>query len=77
MAGVIIVGANGSGKSTIGREFANILNCAHFETEDYWFHKTETPYTVSRESSERNEMLLTDIKKHYFYVVSGDVSGLG
>ncbi|GMB11004.1 MAG: AAA family ATPase [Candidatus Improbicoccus devescovinae] len=73
MAGTIILGANGSGKSTIGCELARVLNCVHFETEDYWFHKTEKPYTVSRKPIERNEMLLCDCRKYDSYVVSGDV----
>ena len=74
MARVIILGANGSGKSTVGHELANLLNCAHFDTENYWFHKTETPYTVSRPPEERNAMFISDIKKHDSYVVSGSVS---
>lgn len=74
MTGIIILGANGSGKSILGRKLAHLLNCAHFDTEDYWFYKTETPYTVSRSSKERNAMFLSDVKKHNSYVVSGSVS---
>lgn len=74
MLGVVILGANGSGKSTIGRELANKLNCAHFDTEDYWFYKSKVPYTVARLQDERNKMLLDDVKKYDFYVVSGDIS---
>ena len=75
--GIILLGANGSGKSTLGRELACALNFAHFDVEDYWFHKTDIPYTAIRPQDERNEMLLSDMKKHGSFVVSGDTSGWG
>ena len=73
--GIILLGANGSGKSTIGRELSCALNYAHFDVEDYWFYKTGIPYTAIRQPAERNEMLLSDMKKHGLFVVSGDISG--
>ncbi|HBN82294.1 MAG TPA: hypothetical protein DDZ89_00455, partial [Clostridiales bacterium] len=73
--GIILLGANGSGKSTLGRELARALNFAHFDVEDYWFYKTYIPYTAIRPKEERNEMLLSDMKKHGLFVVSGDISG--
>jgi len=73
--GIILLGANGSGKSTLGRELARALNFAHFDVEDYWFYKTYIPYTTIRPKEERNEMLLSDMKKHGLFVVSGDISG--
>ena len=73
--GIILLGANGSGKSTLGRELARLLNFAHFDVEDYWFYKTDIPYTVVCPHNERNEMLFADMKKHGSFVVSGDISG--
>ena len=74
MTRVIMLGANGSGKSTVGRELAWLLNCVHLEAENYWFHKSEVPYAVSRLPEERNSMFLSDVKKQDSYVVSGSVS---
>jgi len=48
-----LLGANGSGKSAIGRELACMLNSAHFDAEDYWFYKTDIPYTAIRPQEER------------------------
>lgn len=73
--GIILLGANGSGKSTLGRELAKLLNFAHFDVEDYWFYKTDIPYTAVRPEKERNGMLIADMKKYSSYVVSGDISG--
>lgn len=72
--GIIILGANRSGKTTLGRELSRTLNITHFDVEDYWFYKTEIPYTAIRQPVERNEMLLSDMKKHGLFVVSGDIS---
>lgn len=73
--GIILLGANGSGKSTLGRKLAQTLNIAHFDVEDYWFYKTDIPYTAIRPQEERNEMLLSDMKKQGSFVMSGDISG--
>ena len=73
--GIIILGANGSGKSTLGRELAHVLYFAHFNEEDYYFYPADIPYTAMRSVAERNEMLLSDIKKYGSYVMSGDISG--
>lgn len=74
---IILLGANGSGKSTLGRELAKVLNFAYFDVEEYYFYKTDIPYTSLRPEEERNDMLLSDMKKHGSFVVSGDVSGWG
>lgn len=71
---IILLGANGSGKSALGNELARILGFAHFDAEDYWFYKTHIPYTAIRPQEERNEMLLKDMKKHRSFVISSDVS---
>jgi len=73
--GIILVGANGTGKSTLGRELARVLDFSHFDVEDYYFYKTEIPYTAERPYDERNDLLLADIKKHGSFVMSGNISG--
>ena len=72
---IIILGANGSGKSSLGSELASVLNFAHFDVEDYWFYKSDVPYTAIRPQEERNDMLLSDMRKYGTFVVSGDISG--
>ncbi len=75
--GLVLLGANGSGKSTLGRALAQVFQLAHFDAEDYWFYQTDIPYTAARPQEERKALLLSDMKKHGSYVVSGDVSGWG
>lgn len=61
--GIIVFGANGSGKSTIARELANILNFKHMDIEDYHFEKSEMPYTIERSHEDCLKLMLADIKK--------------
>lgn len=46
--GIILLGANGCGKSTLGCELARSLNFAHFDVEEYYFYQTDIPF-VNRE----------------------------
>jgi len=50
--GIILLGPNGSGMSTLGRELASGLDFANFDVEDYYFHKTDIPYTTERSYGE-------------------------
>ena len=72
--GIILLGASGSGITTLGRELAQVLGFAHFDVETYWFCESDIPYTVIRPQEERSAMLLADMKKHGSFVLSGDVS---
>lgn len=76
--GIIVFGANGSGKSTIAREVVNILNFKHMDIEDYHFEKSEIPYTIERSHEDCLKLMLADIKKNRSFVISavtGDFGG--
>ncbi|HNX13296.1 MAG TPA: shikimate kinase [Oscillospiraceae bacterium] len=73
--GIIVFGANGSGKSTIGRELARVLNYKFMDHEDYHFEKSEIPYTVERTREECLRLMLADIDEYGSFVlctVTGD-----
>ncbi|MGI6336663.1 MAG: AAA family ATPase [Eubacteriales bacterium] len=75
--GIIIFGANGSGKTTIGRELARILGFKHIDHEDYAFHKSDIPYTNPRTEDECIELMLTDIEKYGSFVLSAVTGDFG
>ncbi|MDD5191449.1 MAG: shikimate kinase, partial [Dehalococcoidales bacterium] len=52
-----ILGASGSGTTTLGRLLAKRLNIAHLDTDNYYWLKTEIPYTEPRERSTRQALL--------------------
>ena len=68
--GIIVFGANGSGKTTLARELARIPNFKHMDIEDYYFKKSEIPYTVSRSHEECAALMLADIEKYGSFVIS-------
>ena len=46
--GIIVCGANGSGKSTFGRELARALRYRYMDIEDYYFKESAVPYSEPR-----------------------------
>lgn len=68
--GIIICGANGSGKTTLGRELARILNCKYMDIEDYYFEKSDIPYTKACSREECVRRMLSDIYKYNSFVLS-------
>ena len=75
--GIMVFGANGSGKTTLGRELAHILNFKRMDAEDYYFEKSEVPYSVVRPREYVLELMLADIKKYRSFVLSGVTGDYG
>ena len=75
--GIIVFGANGSGKTTIGQELARILKFKHMDHEDYHFEKSEIPYTVSRSREKCLHLMLADIEKNRSFVLSAVTGNFG
>ena len=72
-----ILGASGSGTTTLGRALAARLQCPHFDADDYFWVPTDPPYTQQRERTERQQLLMEDITAHDSWVVSGSLCGWG
>lgn len=68
--GIIIFGANGSGKSTIAAKVAMQLNFKHMDIEDYHFIPSTIPYTKSRSRDECLSLMLEDMEKYNNFVLS-------
>jgi len=72
-----ILGAPGSGTTTLGRALAERLQYPHFDTDDYFWLPTDPPYTHQRERTERAQLLLDDITAQDSWVLSGSLCGWG
>jgi len=70
-----ILGASGSGTTTLGRALATRLQCPRFDTDDYFWLPTDPPYTHQREHTERQRLLMDDLMAHDAWVVSGSLCG--
>jgi adenylate kinase family enzyme len=72
-----ILGAFGSGTTTLGRAAAMRLQCSHFDTDDYVWVPTDPPYTQQRARTERAQLLMDTITAQDAWVVSGSLCGWG
>jgi adenylate kinase family enzyme len=72
-----ILGASGSGTTTLGRALAEHLQYLHFDTDDYFWLPTDPPFTHQRERTQRQRLLMDDLTAHDSWVVSGSLCGWG
>lgn len=75
MSGKIhILGAAGSGTSTLGASLSKVLTYKHLDTDDYfWISK----FTAQRQVTEKIKMLKKDLSLHKKWILSGAVCGWG
>ena len=72
-----IFGASGSGTSTIAKLVSERLNYTHFDTDSYYWYKTDTPFTESRPIPERLQLMNADLTTHDKWILSGSLDGWG
>ena len=72
-----ILGASGSGTTTLGRALAAHLQCPHVDTDDYFWLPTDPPCTHQRKRTERVQLLMHDVTAQDSWVVSGSLCGWG
>ena len=67
--GILILGLNGCGKTTVGREVADRLGLLRMDAEDYYFPHSGD-YTQSRTEDEVHRLMEEDIRRHGDFVLS-------
>jgi len=73
--GILVMGLNGCGKSTLGRALAERLGFRFMDAEDYYFPaEQDKPYAVSRTREEALSMLRADVRRYPRFVYAS-VSG--
>ncbi|MDR7857860.1 AAA family ATPase [Tissierella sp.] len=72
-----ILGASGSGTSTLGKALSEKLNYWHFDTDNYFWKPTNPPFQEKRILEERQEILGRDLTKHKNWILSGSLCGWG
>ena len=72
-----ILGASGSGTTTLGRALAARLQCPHFDTDVYFWVPTDPPCRQPRERTARQQRLMNDLTTHDAWVLSGSLCGWG
>jgi adenylate kinase family enzyme len=72
-----ILGASGSGTTTLGSALAACLGCPHFDTDDYFWLPTDPPFQQARSRTDRQALLGTALARHEGWVLSGSLCGWG
>jgi len=71
MPRIHILGASGSGTTTLGTALAARLGCVHADSDDFFWQPTDPPYTQRRPMPQRFELLRQHLAGHEDWVFSG------
>jgi hypothetical protein len=74
---ILIVGASGTGTTTLGQALEREYNYKWLDTDDYFWQPTDPPFVQSRPREERVALLEADIQKHPKCVISGSLGVWG
>ncbi len=74
---IVIFGASGSGTTTLGKEMAELTDFVHLDADDFYWKRTETPFTEKVPITQGNEALRSAFDKHQDVVVSGSLVSWG
>lgn len=74
---VNIVGASGSGVTTLGKQLSLKLGIPYFDSDYYYWEPSDPPFTIRRDPIKRNAMLQRDIAKHKDTLLGGSFISWG
>lgn len=72
-----VFGAAGSGVTSLGRYLAHQLNVPYFDSDDYYWEKSEPPFTVRRNPDERDQRLGEALAGCQHWILGGSVISWG
>jgi adenylate kinase family enzyme len=72
-----IVGASGSGTSTLGQALEREHGYKWLDTDNYFWFPTDPPFNQSRPSKERTALMSAELQKHEKCVISGSLCDWG
>ena len=72
-----ILGASGSGTTTLGQTMAEQLKIPHYDTDDFYWLDSVPPFHKSREETQRQILLGKALKTSDSWILSGSLCGWG
>src|SRR5688572_3226170 len=72
-----IMGASGSGTTTLAVEMATRYGHRHLDTDDFFWMHTDPPYREKRPAEERRALLRQALREATSWVLSGSLCGWG
>ena len=67
----MIIGASGTGTSSLGHDLAKELKVPHYDGDDYYWVDTDPPYTIKRDLVKKQELLKSDVDNNEGWIFSG------
>ena len=77
MERIHILGASGSGTTTLGQVLATQLGCQHVDTDNYFWLPTKPPFQIKRDLQDRQQLLAEDLGSAARWILSGSLCGWG
>jgi adenylate kinase family enzyme len=74
---VHLVGASGSGTTTLGHALGRRLGCPHLDTDDFFWLPSDPPFQHVRARAERQTLLGAALRASTGWVLSGSLCGWG
>ncbi|RFB87750.1 adenylate kinase [Rhizobium leguminosarum bv. trifolii] len=71
MVRIHVMGASGSGTTSLGLALADRLDIAHLDTDDFFWLPTDPPFTMPRDADQRIQLLLEETGRPGGWVLSG------
>lgn len=68
-----ILGASGSGVTTLGLYLSQICGIPYFDNDDFFWERSDPPFTIRRDAELRNSLLLKAISGHDSWIVGGSM----
>jgi adenylate kinase family enzyme len=68
-----ILGASCSGVTTLGQALASQLKIPYFDSDEYFWEKTNPPFTTKRNPALRNQKLISDISQYDSWLIGGSL----
>jgi len=68
-----ILGAAGTGVTTLGLALAQQLNIPYFDSDDYFWIPSDPPFTIRRDPAERNAAIRRDLDKAGNWILGGSI----
>lgn len=71
------MGASCAGSTTLGKALSERLGFSYFDTDDYFWQLSDPPYTIRRNSDDRNELIKQELTQHMCWILGGSVINWG
>ncbi|WP_298427522.1 AAA family ATPase [uncultured Kordia sp.] len=74
---LLIIGASGSGTTTLGKALSKATDFTHLDVDDYYWKVTNPPFQLKEEMAVRTKNLQVEFEKHENVIVSGSLVSWG